>query len=179
MSGAVQQTEISAARERIEDARTVLKDGEEIEAKFIGVDRKNRTITLSIKAKHLHLDEARAAVARAESALTRLTGQLAEARPAAQSARQRLHELQLEVVKDEESLARYQETAGRIAAALEEIAAYEELERARLSEAGEKFAAVGGGRRQDHARGGHREGSLLTQQGKTRIMPGLCPLRIA
>ena len=39
------------ARERIEDARTVLKDGEEIEAKFIGVDRKNRTITLSIKAK--------------------------------------------------------------------------------------------------------------------------------
>ena len=38
-------------RERIEDARTVLNKGDEIEAKFTGVDRKNRTITLSIKAK--------------------------------------------------------------------------------------------------------------------------------
>jgi small subunit ribosomal protein S1 len=39
------------ARDRVEDARTMLKAGDEVEAKFIGVDRKNRTITLSIKAK--------------------------------------------------------------------------------------------------------------------------------
>jgi small subunit ribosomal protein S1 len=39
------------ARDRVEDARTVLNVGEEIEAKYIGVDRKNRTIQLSIKAK--------------------------------------------------------------------------------------------------------------------------------
>ena len=39
------------ARDRVEDARTVLTAGEELEAKFVGVDRKNRTITLSIKAK--------------------------------------------------------------------------------------------------------------------------------
>ncbi len=39
------------ARDRVEDARTVLKEGEEVEAKFIGVDRKNRTLNLSIKAK--------------------------------------------------------------------------------------------------------------------------------
>ena len=39
------------ARDRVEDARTELNAGDEIEAKFIGVDRKNRTITLSIKAK--------------------------------------------------------------------------------------------------------------------------------
>ncbi|GMU68630.1 MAG: 30S ribosomal protein S1 [Steroidobacteraceae bacterium] len=38
-------------RDRVEDARTVLKEGEEIEAKFTGVDRKTRTISLSIKAK--------------------------------------------------------------------------------------------------------------------------------
>ena len=38
-------------RDRVEDARTVLKAGEEIEAKYVGVDRKNKTITLSIKAK--------------------------------------------------------------------------------------------------------------------------------
>ncbi len=42
------------ARGRVEDARTVLKVGEEIEAKFTNVDRKNRTIALSIKAKEVH-----------------------------------------------------------------------------------------------------------------------------
>ncbi|MFO7275684.1 MAG: 30S ribosomal protein S1 [Pseudomonadota bacterium] len=41
-------------RDRVEDARTVLKVGDEIEAKFTGVDRKSRTITLSIKAKEAH-----------------------------------------------------------------------------------------------------------------------------
>jgi len=42
------------ARDRIEDARTVLKVGQEIDAKFTGVDRKTRTISLSIKAKEMH-----------------------------------------------------------------------------------------------------------------------------
>ena len=41
-------------RDRVEDARTVLKVGDEVEAKFTGVDRKSRTITLSIKAKEAH-----------------------------------------------------------------------------------------------------------------------------
>jgi small subunit ribosomal protein S1 len=41
-------------RERVEDARTVLKVGDEVEAKFTGVDRKSRTISLSIKAKEVH-----------------------------------------------------------------------------------------------------------------------------
>lgn len=39
------------ARDRVEDVRQILNVGEEIEAKFVGVDRKNRTILLSIKAK--------------------------------------------------------------------------------------------------------------------------------
>ena len=37
--------------ERIEDASTELSIGDDVEAKFMGVDRKNRTISLSIKAK--------------------------------------------------------------------------------------------------------------------------------
>ncbi|KGJ90097.1 30S ribosomal protein S1 [Colwellia psychrerythraea] len=37
--------------ERVEDASTVLKVGDDVEARFMGVDRKNRTISLSIKAK--------------------------------------------------------------------------------------------------------------------------------
>ncbi|TLZ25197.1 MAG: 30S ribosomal protein S1 [Gammaproteobacteria bacterium] len=41
-------------RDRVEDARTVLKVGDEVEAKFTGVDKKSRTISLSIKAKEAH-----------------------------------------------------------------------------------------------------------------------------
>ncbi|HIP53826.1 MAG TPA: 30S ribosomal protein S1 [Chromatiales bacterium] len=49
VEGYLRASELS--RDRVEDARTVLKEGDEIEAKFLGVDRKNRTISLSIKAK--------------------------------------------------------------------------------------------------------------------------------
>ena len=39
------------ARDRVEDARTALSVGDEIEARFMGLDRKNRMISLSIKGK--------------------------------------------------------------------------------------------------------------------------------
>ncbi|WEL65806.1 30S ribosomal protein S1 [Pseudomonas sp. CBSPGW29] len=39
------------SRDRVEDARNVLKEGEEVEAKIISVDRKSRVIQLSIKSK--------------------------------------------------------------------------------------------------------------------------------
>ncbi|HUQ10014.1 MAG TPA: 30S ribosomal protein S1 [Steroidobacteraceae bacterium] len=45
------------SRDRVEDARTVLKVGQEIEARFTGVDRKTRTISLSIKAKEMHEEQ--------------------------------------------------------------------------------------------------------------------------
>lgn len=38
-------------QERVDDANTVLQVGQEIEAKIVGVDRKSRSISLSIKAK--------------------------------------------------------------------------------------------------------------------------------
>ena len=47
--GQLRASEIS--RDRVEDARTVLKVGEEVEARFTGVDRKSRILSLSIKAK--------------------------------------------------------------------------------------------------------------------------------
>ena len=58
VEGYLRASELS--RDRVEDARTMLKEGDEIEAKFIGVDRKNRTISLSIKAKDA--DEEAAAI---------------------------------------------------------------------------------------------------------------------
>jgi small subunit ribosomal protein S1 len=49
VEGYLRASEIS--QERIDDARTALNVGDQVEAKFMGVDRKNRTIILSIKAK--------------------------------------------------------------------------------------------------------------------------------
>jgi small subunit ribosomal protein S1 len=57
VEGYIRATELSRAP--VEDARKVLKEGQELEAMFVGVDRKKRSITLSIKAKE-NEDEAEA-----------------------------------------------------------------------------------------------------------------------
>jgi small subunit ribosomal protein S1 len=49
IEGILRASELS--RDRVEDARSLLKEGDAIEAKFMGVDRKTRSINLSIKAK--------------------------------------------------------------------------------------------------------------------------------
>ena len=49
IEGTLKASEVS--REKVEDVRNVLKEGEEVEVKVISVDRKNRVIALSIKAK--------------------------------------------------------------------------------------------------------------------------------
>jgi small subunit ribosomal protein S1 len=56
IQGQLRASELS--RERVEDARTILKVGDEIEARFIGVDRKARAISLSVKAKDAHEEAA-------------------------------------------------------------------------------------------------------------------------
>jgi small subunit ribosomal protein S1 len=49
MDGYLRASEV--ARDRVEDIRNHLKEGDEVEAMIINVDRKNRVINLSIKAK--------------------------------------------------------------------------------------------------------------------------------
>lgn len=49
VEGYVRVADIS--RDRVEDANDVLKSGDSVEARFMGVDRKNRVLSLSIKAK--------------------------------------------------------------------------------------------------------------------------------
>ncbi|MEW6120546.1 MAG: 30S ribosomal protein S1 [Pseudomonadota bacterium] len=51
MEGYLRASEIS--RDRVEDMRSHFKEGDEIEAMIINVDRKNRVINLSIKAKDM------------------------------------------------------------------------------------------------------------------------------
>ena len=50
--GSLRASELAMGR--VEDARTMIKIGDEVEAKFTNVDRKNRTVALSIKAKEVH-----------------------------------------------------------------------------------------------------------------------------
>ncbi|QQD16836.1 30S ribosomal protein S1 [Spongiibacter nanhainus] len=51
VEGVLKASEIS--RDRVEDARNVLKEGDSIEVKIINVDRKNRGLNLSVKAKDM------------------------------------------------------------------------------------------------------------------------------
>ena len=60
------------ARERIEDARTALTVGEQVEARIVGMDRKTRSISLSIKAKEMK-EEADAVAEYSRSAQTGTT----------------------------------------------------------------------------------------------------------
>jgi len=51
IEGYIKAADIS--RDRVEDARSVLSVGEKVEAKIVNVDRKNRALGLSIKAKDM------------------------------------------------------------------------------------------------------------------------------
>ncbi len=59
VEGQLKASEISLEK-KIDDARSILKEGEEVEVKITAIDRKKRTINLSIRAKES--DEEQAAV---------------------------------------------------------------------------------------------------------------------
>jgi small subunit ribosomal protein S1 len=58
VEGVLKASELS--REKVEDARNVIKEGESLEVKIVSIDRKNRAISLSIKAKEV--DDEKAAI---------------------------------------------------------------------------------------------------------------------
>ncbi len=58
VAGVLRASEIS--RDKVEDARNILKDGEQLEVKIVSVDRKNRVLSLSVKA--IEIDDEKAAV---------------------------------------------------------------------------------------------------------------------
>jgi small subunit ribosomal protein S1 len=66
IDGYLRASELS--RDRVEDARTHLKEGDKITAMVINVDRKNRTINLSIKAKDMADENEAMAKLQSESA---------------------------------------------------------------------------------------------------------------
>lgn len=58
VDGVLRASEIS--RDKVEDARNVLNEGDEIEVKIVSVDRKNRVLSLSVKA--IEIDDEKAAI---------------------------------------------------------------------------------------------------------------------
>ena len=58
VEGVLRASEIS--RDKVEDARSVLQEGAEIEIKIVSIDRKNRVLSLSVKA--IEIDDERAAI---------------------------------------------------------------------------------------------------------------------
>ncbi|HBW84243.1 MAG TPA: 30S ribosomal protein S1, partial [Gammaproteobacteria bacterium] len=58
VEGILRASEIS--RDKVEDVRNVLKEGEEVEVKVVSVDRKNRALSLSVKA--IEIDDEKAAI---------------------------------------------------------------------------------------------------------------------
>lgn len=58
VEGVLRASEIS--RDKVEDARNVLKEGDDIEVKIVSVDRKNRVLSLSVKA--IEMDDEKAAI---------------------------------------------------------------------------------------------------------------------
>ncbi len=58
VEGVLRASEIS--RDKVEDARNVLNEGDEVEVKVVSVDRKNRVLSLSIKA--IEIDDEKTAI---------------------------------------------------------------------------------------------------------------------
>ena len=70
IEGYLRASEIS--RDRVEDARTVFSEGDEVTARYVGMDRKGRMLSLSIKAKEAK-EEADAVAEYSRSAQTGTT----------------------------------------------------------------------------------------------------------
>jgi small subunit ribosomal protein S1 len=58
VEGVLRASEIS--RDKVEDARKALSEGDEIEVKIVSVDRKNRVLSLSVKA--IEIDDEKSAI---------------------------------------------------------------------------------------------------------------------
>lgn len=95
-----------------------------------------------IKAHQLIVDEARAAVARAESAWQQVSQAIVPARQRVVELTRRLHDIQLEHARLQQQAEQSGERASRLRQDLEEIAAHEEDLRATREEAEARFEAL-------------------------------------
>lgn len=96
-------------------------------------------LTRQVRAQALLSDEAKSSAVRADAAHTQASQTLAEARAAAERATQRVHALQLDVLKLAQAHERYTQRNTQIGEELEEIAAQVEEQRALRAESEAAF----------------------------------------
>ncbi|WP_426207840.1 chromosome segregation protein SMC [Massilia sp. TWP1-3-3] len=96
-------------------------------------------ITKQLRAQTMLADEARARAVRADAAVAELTRRLQDARQRVALLTQAVHALQIEVVKQSEVEARFNQRSNQIQADLAEIAAQEEEQNQIRMESEEKF----------------------------------------
>ncbi|RZA32400.1 MAG: chromosome segregation protein SMC [Lysobacteraceae bacterium] len=92
-----------------------------------------------LRAQALLLDEARGRATRADAAASDLARRLQDARQRSASLQREVHALQIEVLKQSEVEARFNQRSGQIAADLLEIAAQEAEQRQAAAEAEQEF----------------------------------------
>jgi len=96
-------------------------------------------ITKQLRAQALLLDEARSRATRADAAVSDLTRRLQDGRQRVGTLTREVHALQIEVLKQSEIEARFNQRSGQIAADLLEIAAQEAEQRQAAAEAEQEF----------------------------------------
>jgi chromosome segregation protein len=96
-------------------------------------------ITKQLRAQALLLDEAKSRATRADAAVGDLTRCLQDARQRVGTLTREVHALQIEVLKQSEIEARFNQRSGQIAADLSEIAAQEAEQRQAAAEAEQEF----------------------------------------
>jgi chromosome segregation protein len=105
----------------------------------LGRQQEIENIGKQLRAQALLADEARARAVRADAAMSDLTRRLQDARARIGGLTQSVHGLQIEVVKQSEVEARFNQRSTQIATDLAEIAAQEEEQKQIQAEAEEKF----------------------------------------
>ncbi len=125
----------------------------------LGRQQEIENITRQLRAQTMLADEARARAVRADAAATDLTRRLQESRQRVTSLTQSVHTLQIEVVKQSEVEARFNQRSTQIHADLAEIAAQEAEQKQIQAESEEKFEqldiALG------ELQGAHEDGQTL------------------
>jgi chromosome segregation protein len=92
-----------------------------------------------LRAQALLLDEAKSRATRADAAVSELTRRLQDARQRVATLTREVHALQIEVLKQSEIEARFNQRSGQIAADLSEIAAQEAEQRELAAQAEQEF----------------------------------------
>ena len=106
---------------------------------LLGRQQEIENITKQLRAQTMLADEARARAVRADAAVAELTRRLQDARQRVATLTQSVHALQIEVVKQSEVEARFNQRSTQIQDDLAEIAAQEEEQNQIRMESEEKF----------------------------------------